>query len=118
MSTQGVQGLCTRTPNSTENEGTTTTPSLRISDDECVIDRKRLRCMKHDCAVKIVNVSAKKWQWIENKKQYGNVYRKTKKYICQAQSQKLVREPRTPEPGGEPIIFGNDDHRTPTTGNI
>ena len=60
MSTQGVQGMCTRTPNCTENEVTITTPSLRISDDECVINRTCLRCMKHDCAVKSVNVSAKK----------------------------------------------------------
>ena len=70
--------------------------------------------MKHDCAVRSENVSTKKWQWLENKKQYGNVYRKTKKYICQAQSQKLVREPRTPEPGGESLIFEKDDRRTLT----
>ena len=81
---------------------------------ECVIDKKNLKCREHDCAIKCVNVSSKKWQWIENKKQFGNVSKKTKKYICPVRSKMLVSEPMTPEPESESIILGNINLRTQT----
>ena len=50
--------------------------------EECVMDKKLMRCLKHDCALRSMNVSSRKWQWSEKKQQYGNVTKKVKKYVC------------------------------------
>ena len=51
--------------------------------NECVFNKKNLKSEKHECALKVMSVSCKKWQWIDRKKQYGYVNtRKTKKYVC------------------------------------
>ena len=49
---------------------------------ECVVNKKSLRCTAHDCDVRSMSVTTKKWQWNERKKQYMNVSRKVKKYVC------------------------------------
>ena len=50
--------------------------------DECVMNKKLMRCLKHDCGLRSMNVSSRRWQWSEKKQQYGNVTRKVKKYVC------------------------------------
>ena len=47
-----------------------------------VMNKKQMRCLKHDCELRSMNVSSKKWQWSDKKQQYGNVTRKVKKYVC------------------------------------
>ena len=46
------------------------------------INKKRLWCNNHECAVKSTNGSSKKWQWNVKKMKYMYVYRKVKKYVC------------------------------------
>ena len=50
--------------------------------NECELDKRLLRCKKHNCRLKVMNVTSKKWQWVEKKRQYGYVSKKTKKYVC------------------------------------
>ena len=50
--------------------------------NECDINKKRLWCNNHDCVVKSMDVSSKKWQWNVKKMKYMYVYRKVKKYVC------------------------------------
>ena len=61
-------------------------PTKEIETNDCVMNKKQLRCEKHDCAIKVLSVSNRKWQWIEKKKQYGYVTRKSKKYRCMGRS--------------------------------
>ena len=48
-------------------------PTNELETDDCVLNKKQLRCEKHDCVIKVLSVSNQKWQWIEKKKQYGYV---------------------------------------------
>ena len=50
--------------------------------NECELDKKILRCKIHNCKLNVMNVTSKKWQWVERKRQYGYVTKKTKKYVC------------------------------------
>ena len=50
--------------------------------NDCVMNKKQMRCLKHDCELRSMNVSNRRWQWSEKKQQYGNVTRKVKKYVC------------------------------------
>ena len=56
-----------------------------VSGEKCVIVRKR--CKTHMCDTKSIQVSTKDWKWIEKKKQYGYVHKKTTKYICDVRRQ-------------------------------
>ena len=40
------------------------------------------RCRTHDCVVRNVKVTSKKWRWKPKLKVYGNVSTKEMKYIC------------------------------------
>ena len=62
--------------------------------NECELDKKLLRCKKHNCKLNVMNVTSKKWQWVERKRQYGYVTKKTKKYVCVG-----IRE-KWPDTGG------------------
>ena len=33
-----------------------------VNTTECVLDKKKLRCLEHECAIKVMNVSSRKWQ--------------------------------------------------------
>ena len=48
----------------------------------CHISKRKLWCNKHECGVKTYDVSSTKWQWSNKKKEYMNVRKKTKKYVC------------------------------------
>ena len=54
----------------------------KLSTNECELDKRLLRCKKHNCKLNVINVTSKKWQWVERKRQYGYVSKKTKKYVC------------------------------------
>ena len=62
--------------------GSGPTPPPPIENPACEIDVKMKRCKVHSCIVKSIDVSSTKWEWIERQKKYGNVRRKTKKWIC------------------------------------
>ena len=62
-------------------------PTNELVTDDCVLNKKQLRCEKHDCVIKVLSVSNQKWQWIDKKKLYGYVTRKSKKYRCVGRSQ-------------------------------
>ena len=49
---------------------------------ECIVNKKSLWCTAHDCDVRSMSVTTKKWQWNERKKQYMYVSRKVNKYVC------------------------------------
>ena len=49
---------------------------------DCVMISKKTWCKTHDCVVKCVPVTSKKWEYIKSKKEYGFVSRKHKKYYC------------------------------------
>ena len=46
-----------------------------LNTKDCVLDKKRLRCVEHHCVLKVMNVSNKKWQWVERKKNSGMLIR-------------------------------------------
>ena len=46
--------------------------------------KKILRCNNHDCAVKKVKVTSKKWGWIARLSKYGYINSQATKYICTA----------------------------------
>ena len=50
-----------------------------MKNENCEIDKKNLYCKKHNCRVKYMDISSKKRQWVECKKKYAYVSRKTKK---------------------------------------
>ena len=54
----------------------------KLNTNECELDKRLLRCKKHNCKLNVMNVTSKKWQWVERKRQYGYVSKKTKKYVC------------------------------------
>ena len=78
-----------------------------VEQDKCEINKRKLYCKKHTCEVRSFDVTSKKWQWVEKRKEYAWVSKKSKKYVCPSvqggsqDSEKLAGEPRTPKPGGE-----------------
>ena len=46
------------------------------------MNKKSMRCINHDCDLKSMNVTTKKWQYNEKQKKFMYVSRKTKKYVC------------------------------------
>ena len=50
--------------------------------EECDMNKKSMRCINHDCDLKSMNVTTKKWQYNERQKKFMYVSRKTKKYVC------------------------------------
>ena len=63
--------------------------------DECVLIRKKTWCERHDCQVKRVIVTSKKWQWIKSKNCYGNVSSRVSKYLCKSKKSGRA-EPQVP----------------------
>ena len=49
---------------------------------ECVLDKTEKNCIKHECGVRVISVSTKKWRYKPKKKEYGYVNVKVKKIIC------------------------------------
>ena len=64
--------------------------------NDCDINKRKLWCNKHECDVKTYDVSSTKWQWSNKKKEYMNVRKKNKKYVClfmrRVQVQPMVAE--------------------------
>ena len=83
-----------------------------VNTTECVLDKKKLRCLEHECAIKVMNVSSKKWQWIGKKKEFGYVCKKSKKYICEGMRQK---QPVRGSCQVQPMVTENVDTGNQTT---
>ena len=49
---------------------------------KCNIDKRGKLCLTHGCSVNIIEVTSRKWQWLPRKKEFGNTYRKVKKFVC------------------------------------
>ena len=53
-----------------------------IVSNGCNIDKKAKLCLTHGCKVNVVEVTSRKWQWLPKKREYGNTYKKVKKFVC------------------------------------
>ena len=62
-----------------KNDEDKMTRNDRVDEKECVMMNKKTWCKTHDCVVKCVSVTSKKWEWIKSKKEYGFVSHKLKK---------------------------------------
>ena len=89
------------------------------------INKKRLWCNNHECAVKSTNVSSKKWQWNVKKLKYMYAYSKVKKYVCPnmrvSQVQLMVNSTMVgtqtkPEPVKVGCDIGNQSYDTDYSG--
>ena len=59
---------------------------------ECEVDKKRLWCYEHECAVKCSKVSNKKWQYSKTKMKYMYVTTYVKKYVCLSKCGRQVQQ--------------------------
>ena len=64
--------------------------------DECVLVKKKTWCERHNCQVKKVTVTSKKWQWIKSKNCYGNVSSQVSRYLCKSKKSGRI-EPLGPK---------------------
>lgn len=57
-------------------------PDSVIENTGCVLSTDRLTCLKHDCSVKKIRVTSKKWAWVVKRKCYGWRIQKVERFIC------------------------------------
>ena len=72
-------------------EPSTTKSKLNVT-HECELDKKRLWCYEHGCAVQCSNVSNKKWQYSKTKMKYMYVTKYVKKYVCLSKCGRQVQQ--------------------------
>ena len=59
---------------------------------ECNVNKKSLRCTTHDCDVRSMSVTNKKWQWNERNNQYMYMSKKAgSMYVCMSVGAKSNR---------------------------
>ena len=64
----------------TEKAATTSAKGDTIGGNECVM--RDMRCIKHDCEIKKVKSSVKKWAFLTKKNQWGYKYSSVTRLIC------------------------------------
>ena len=91
--------------------------------DDVVMTKCRIKnkiCTVHKCGTKAVGVTHKKWGWIDKKKEFGYIFRKTMKYFCDVRrgacevvNRPPLRTSRSSTPGGTGgeagKLFGNSE---------
>ena len=75
-------GTLTPSSGSIENEKATATASARedVKKEKCIMNC--MRCVIHNCEVRKVKSSVKKWAYLDKKKKWGYKYSTCMKYIC------------------------------------
>ena len=68
--------------------------------NECDIRKRLLWCNTHECGVKIVKESTKKWQWNKSKMKFMWMYKSVNKYSCPSMRSSRV-QPMVSEAKGE-----------------
>ena len=97
-------------------------PSAELNvTNECEMDKKRLWCYEHECAIRCSSVTSKKWQYSKTKMKYMWVTKYVKKYVCLSKCDRQVQQMVTDTAVGKqttPVTIdlrencetGNDDY--------
>ena len=63
----------------------------KVARNECAVMKRKLWCNTHECGVKSMNVTSKKWQYNEKKMKYMYMSKCVKKYVCPANTANQVQ---------------------------